>query len=114
MQAIKEKSSNATASAKSGLEKVKAIVEDKVLVKTKGNNSNDAKQEETVSQKKEVRMEQAELDEEEARLHDAVTKHMGGDGGFTAAGTDLNSQGGWIPIYPTAAHYNGARSFSLK
>ncbi|TYH89045.1 hypothetical protein ES332_D01G231400v1 [Gossypium tomentosum] len=113
MQAIKEKSSNATASAKSGLEKVKAIVEDK-LVKTKGNNSNDAKQEETVSQKKEVRMEQAEVDEEEARLHDAVTKHMGGDGGFTAAGTDLNSQGGWIPIYPTAAHYNGARSFSLK
>ncbi|MFQ6623044.1 hypothetical protein Gotur_003026 [Gossypium turneri] len=113
MQAIKEKASDATASAKSGLEKVKAIVEDK-LVKTKGNNSNDAKQEETVSQKKEVRMEQAELDEEEARLHDAVTKHMGGDGGFTAAGTDLNSQGGWIPIYPTAAHYNGARSLSLK
>ncbi|XP_012469157.1 late embryogenesis abundant protein D-113 [Gossypium raimondii] len=113
MQAIKENASNATASAKSGLEKVKAIVEDK-LVKTKGNNSNDAKQEETVSPKKEVRMEQAELDEEEARLHDAVTKHMGGDGGFTAAGTDLNSQGGWIPIYPTAAHYNGARSFSLK
>ncbi|KAK5841848.1 late embryogenesis abundant protein 46-like isoform X1 [Gossypium arboreum] len=113
MQAIKEKASNAAASAKSGLEKVKATVEDK-LVKTKGNNSNDAKQEETVSQKKEVRMEQAELDEEEARLHNAVTKHMGGDGGFTAAGTDLNSQGGWIPIYPTAAHYNGGRSFSLK
>ncbi|XP_052881108.1 18 kDa seed maturation protein-like isoform X2 [Gossypium arboreum] len=99
MQAIKEKASNAAASAKSGLEKVKATVEDK---------------EETVSQKKEVRMEQAELDEEEARLHNAVTKHMGGDGGFTAAGTDLNSQGGWIPIYPTAAHYNGGRSFSLK
>ncbi|MBA0551237.1 hypothetical protein Goshw_024325 [Gossypium schwendimanii] len=113
MQAVKEKASNATASAKSGLEKFKAIVEDK-LVKTKGNNSNDAKQEETVSLKKEVRMEQAELDEEEARPHDAVTKHMGGDGGFTAAGTDLNSQGGWIPIYPTAAHYNGARSFSPK
>ncbi|KAA3468161.1 late embryogenesis abundant protein D-113-like protein [Gossypium australe] len=114
MQGIKDKASNAAASAKSGWEKVKATVGDKVLVKTKGNNSNDAKQEETVSQKKEVRMEQAELDEEEARLHDAVTKHTGGDGGFTAAGTDLNSQGGWIPIYPTAAHYNGGRSFPLK
>ncbi|KAK8496695.1 hypothetical protein V6N12_037171 [Hibiscus sabdariffa] len=84
MQAVKGKADSATASAKSGLEKANATFEEK-----------------------------RELDDAEARLHDALAKQTRGNGGIRAVGTDASTRSGWIPTYRTAGLRNGARSFHL-
>ncbi|KAK8497681.1 hypothetical protein V6N13_025115 [Hibiscus sabdariffa] len=100
MQAVKGKADSATASAKSGLEKADATFQEK---------------KEITSQKREERMLrlQRELDDAEARLHDALAKQTGGNGGIRAVGTDASTRSGWIPTYRTAGLRNGARSFHL-
>ncbi|KAL4310865.1 hypothetical protein GQ457_01G014150 [Hibiscus cannabinus] len=100
MQAVKGKADSATASAKSGLEKANATFEEK---------------KEITSQKREGRMRQLqrELDDAEARLHDALAKQTRGNGGIRAVGTDASTRSGWIPTYRTAGLRNGARSFHL-
>ncbi|KAK8594268.1 hypothetical protein V6N13_126077 [Hibiscus sabdariffa] len=100
MQAVKGKADSATASAKSGLEKANATFEEK---------------KEITSQKRKGRMLQLqrELDDAEARLHDALAKQTRGNGGIRAVGTDASTRSGWIPTYRTAGLRNGARSFHL-
>ncbi|XVF07354.1 hypothetical protein REPUB_Repub06bG0131000 [Reevesia pubescens] len=90
MQPIKEKAANIAASAKAGMEKTKATVEEKVEKATAG----DPMQKEMASQKKEERIRQAELEKQEARQHSAAAKQSGRDDGYTAAGTGAYTAGG--------------------
>ncbi|XVE61253.1 hypothetical protein DITRI_Ditri06bG0024800 [Diplodiscus trichospermus] len=83
MQSIKEKTANVAASAKAGLEKTKAAVEEKVEKAT----AHDPIQKGMATEKKEERIRQAELDKQEARQHNAAAKQAGRDGGYTATGT---------------------------
>ncbi|MBA0706627.1 hypothetical protein Goshw_010030 [Gossypium schwendimanii] len=84
MQSMKEKAANVAASAKSGLEKTKATMEEKVVEKAR---SNDQMEKQIAKERKEERIHQAELNKLEARQHNAAAKQAGAEGGFTATGT---------------------------
>ncbi|XP_010557946.1 PREDICTED: 11 kDa late embryogenesis abundant protein-like [Tarenaya hassleriana] len=87
MQSMKEKASNIAASAKAGMEKTKATLEEKAEKMT----TRDPVQKEMATQKKEDRINQAELEKREAREHNAAAKHAAGAGlgspGYTTKGT---------------------------
>ncbi|OMO62993.1 Late Embryogenesis Abundant protein [Corchorus capsularis] len=83
MQSIKETAANIAASARSGLEKTKATLEEKVERAT----AHDPVQKDMATQKKEERIRQAELEKQEARENNAAARQGGGDGGFTAKGS---------------------------
>ncbi|KAL4271850.1 hypothetical protein GQ457_13G011620 [Hibiscus cannabinus] len=89
MQPIKETAANIMASATSGLEKTKATVEEKVEKAT----SHTQTQKEMATQRKHERIRQAELNKQEARMHNAAAKNSG-EGGFTATGTHSYSTTG--------------------
>ncbi|KAL2320853.1 hypothetical protein Fmac_029822 [Flemingia macrophylla] len=78
-ESIKETAANIGASAKSGMEKTKATVQEKAERMT----ARDPMQKEMATQKKEARMSQAELEKQAAREHNAAAKqsnapeHMG-------------------------------------
>ncbi|GMI64715.1 Late Embryogenesis Abundant 4-5 [Hibiscus trionum] len=82
MQPIKETAANVAASAKSGLEKTKATVEEKMEKAT----SHDQSQKEMATERKQERIHQAELDK-----HNAAAKNLGEGGGLTASGTHSHS-----------------------
>ncbi|OIW13331.1 hypothetical protein TanjilG_02851 [Lupinus angustifolius] len=81
-ESIKETAANIGASAKSGMEKTKATVQEK----TEKMTARDPLQKEIATQKKETKMNQAELDKLAAREHNAAVKqanageHMVGQG----------------------------------
>ncbi|XP_070048001.1 late embryogenesis abundant protein 46-like [Nicotiana tomentosiformis] len=76
MQSVKEKASNVAASAKSGVEKTKAVVQEKVERMT----AHDPTQKEMATGKKEERINQAEMNKQ--ATHDRNTAiHQGGGTG---------------------------------
>ncbi|OMO59954.1 Late embryogenesis abundant protein [Corchorus olitorius] len=83
MQSIRETAANIAASARSGLEKTKATLEEKVERAT----AHDPVQKDMATQKKEDRIRQAELEKQEACENNAAARQGGGDGGFTAKGS---------------------------
>ncbi|XP_011033219.1 PREDICTED: 18 kDa seed maturation protein [Populus euphratica] len=93
MQGMKETAANVAASAKAGMEKTKASVQEKV----EKMSAHDPVQKEMAREKKQERMTQAELDKQEAKQHNAASKHAasatGGQGHCTGEGT-----GGYMTI----------------
>ncbi|XP_021282916.1 18 kDa seed maturation protein [Herrania umbratica] len=100
MQSLKETAANIAASAKAGLEKTKATVEEKVEKLT----AHDPVQKEMATQKKEERIHQAELDKQEARMHNAAAKQAGRDDGYTATGTHAYTATGTHAYTATGTH----------
>ncbi|KAI3446422.1 hypothetical protein Pfo_003087 [Paulownia fortunei] len=98
MQSAKETAANITASAKAGMEKTKATVQEKAEKMT----TRDPLQNEMATQKKEERILEAERQKQEAREHNVAT------GGGTY-GHDYTTGGGYSTgtgeSHPTAAGY---------
>ncbi|WJX17701.1 hypothetical protein P8452_07585 [Trifolium repens] len=69
---MKETAANIGASAKSGMEKTKATVQEK----TEKMRASDPIQKEMATEKKEERIHQAETEKQEAREHNAAAKHF--------------------------------------
>ncbi|XP_047161209.1 18 kDa seed maturation protein-like [Vigna umbellata] len=67
-ESMKEKASNIGASAKAGMEKTKATLQEKAERMT----SRDPLKKELATEKKEAKVDQAELDKQAAREHNAV------------------------------------------
>ncbi|CAN7069274.1 hypothetical protein IGI04_041839 [Brassica rapa subsp. trilocularis] len=82
MQSMKETASNIAASAKSGMDKTKATLEEKAEKMT----TRDPLQKEMATQKKEGRINEAEMQKREAREHNAVMKEASGAGTGTGLG----------------------------
>ncbi|GAV63953.1 LEA_1 domain-containing protein [Cephalotus follicularis] len=98
MQSMKETAANMAASAKAGMEKTKATVQEKVEKMT----AHDPVQKEMATEKKEERINQAELNKREAREHNAAAKQGGGHTGYTATGTgDYTTSGTGTATYST-------------
>ncbi|KAK7396294.1 hypothetical protein VNO78_17199 [Psophocarpus tetragonolobus] len=109
-ESIKETAANIGASAKAGMEKTKAAVQEK----TEKMTARDPMQKELATQKKEARMNQAELDKVAAREHNAAAKqsatlgHMGQQGHHTTGtGTATYSTTGDYG-HPTGTHHTSA------
>ncbi|RDX79258.1 18 kDa seed maturation protein [Mucuna pruriens] len=81
-ESIKEKAANLGASAKAGMDKTKATVQEK----TEKMTSRDPVQKELATQKKEARMTQAELDKQAKREHNAAAKQSSTAGHMTGTG----------------------------
>ncbi|XP_075639272.1 11 kDa late embryogenesis abundant protein [Castanea sativa] len=96
---VKETVANVAASAKSGMEKTKATVQEKVERMT----ARDPLQKELATEKKEERKTQAELEKQQARQHNAAAKQMESTpaGGHTGYTTTTGAGG------PTSATYGG-------
>ncbi|CAN6810219.1 unnamed protein product [Brassica oleracea var. botrytis] len=84
MQSMKETASNIAASAKSGMDKTKATLEEKVglLAMT----TRDPVQKQMATQKKEAKINQAEMQKREVREHNAAMKEAAGGGTGTGLG----------------------------
>lgn len=89
MQSAKESGSNVAASAKAGMEKTKATLQEKAEKMT----TRDPLQKDMATEKKEARIHEAERQKEEARLHNTASKHAGGATGG-ALGQDYTTGGG--------------------
>ncbi|CAK8543351.1 unnamed protein product [Lathyrus sativus] len=103
-ETIKETAANIGASAKSGMEKTKATVQEK----TEKMSARDPIQKETATHKKEAKKNQAELDKQMAREHNAAVKES-----TTAAqmGQAHHNTGTGTTTYPTTgAHQAGTYS----
>ncbi|KAL6987003.1 hypothetical protein U1Q18_012762 [Sarracenia purpurea var. burkii] len=83
MKSMKESAANVAASAKSGMEKTKATAQEKV----EKISAHDPQQKEMARQKKEDRVNQAELHKQEVRENNAAAKQTGGTQFTTGAGT---------------------------
>ncbi|KAI9122126.1 hypothetical protein K1719_006815 [Acacia pycnantha] len=70
MERMKETAANIGASAKSGLEKTKAVVQEK----TEKMTAHDPTEKEMAEQRKEERMRQAELEKQEVRQHNSASR----------------------------------------
>ncbi|KAK9265548.1 hypothetical protein L1049_021611 [Liquidambar formosana] len=81
MQSAKEAVSNMTASAKAGMDKTKATVQEKVEKMT----AHDPIEKDMATQRKEAKITEAELNKQETREHNAASKQAGKAG--VAGGT---------------------------
>ncbi|XP_058740440.1 18 kDa seed maturation protein-like [Vicia villosa] len=97
-ETIKETAANIGASAKSGLEKTKATLQEK----TEKMSARDPVQKEAATQKKEAKQNQAELDKQMARENNAAVKES-----TTAAqmGQAHHNMGTGTTTYPTTGTY---------
>ncbi|KAI3474537.1 hypothetical protein Pfo_029452 [Paulownia fortunei] len=89
MQSAKEKAANVAASAKAGMEKTKATMQEK----TEKMTTRDPLQKEMATEKKEERIHEAELQKQDARGHKAATRQAGSAGG--TFGHDCTTTGGY-------------------
>ncbi|EXB32138.1 18 kDa seed maturation protein [Morus notabilis] len=103
MQSMKETAANVAASAKSGMEKTKATLQEKANLldldfydeanesKMEKMTAHDPVEKEMATEKKKARISQAELDKQEAREHNAAAREARkagvGHTGYTATGT---------------------------
>ncbi|PHT37303.1 18 kDa seed maturation protein [Capsicum baccatum] len=97
MQSAKETAANIAASAKSGMEKTKAVVEEKAEKLT----TSDPVQRQMATEKKEQRIHQAEMDKLTAQEQNAASKQAAATGGTTAY---TATGGGMGPGYTTGTH----------
>ncbi|KAF5750670.1 18 kDa seed maturation protein [Tripterygium wilfordii] len=100
MQNIKETAANVAASAKSGMEKAKATAQEKVE-KAK---AHDPLQKEMATQKKEDRINEAGLNKQEARTHNAAVKQGVQSHGPT--GMPTSGAGGYTTGAPGTTTYS--------
>ncbi|KAJ8900081.1 hypothetical protein K2173_024197 [Erythroxylum novogranatense] len=106
MQSIKETASNIAASAKAGMEKTKATVQEKV----EKMSTSDPVQKEMATEKKEDRKAEAEFYKREARLHNAAASAPGGHGHYTR-GSELHTYStSGTPGYPDGTRSTGLAS----
>ncbi|KAE9598287.1 hypothetical protein Lal_00004080 [Lupinus albus] len=113
-ESIKETAANIGASAKSGMEKTKATVQEK----TEKMTARDPLQKEIATQKKETKMDQAELDKLAAREHNAAVKqanageHMVGQGPHHHhnIGTGTTTTTGAVGSHPIGANTGTGRT----
>lgn len=110
MKGMKETAANVAASATAGMEKTKATVQEKV----EKMSAHDPVQKEMAREKKQERMTQAELNKQEAKQHNAASKHAasatGGTGGYMTSGghdTHTHSATG-VTGYPMGTHQMSA------
>ncbi|CAI8602225.1 unnamed protein product [Vicia faba] len=92
VETIKETAANIGASAKSGLEKTKATVQEKGEIMS----ASDPMQKEMATEKKEERINQAEMEKQEAREYNAAVKmsHVTEGHSYTATGpTSVTASG---------------------
>ncbi|PIA42804.1 hypothetical protein AQUCO_02000329v1 [Aquilegia coerulea] len=82
MQTAKETVSNIAASAKSGMDKTKATAQEKVERMT----AHDPLEKEIATQRKEDKINQAEINKQQTRQHNAAAHNMGGATGGTVGG----------------------------
>ncbi|KAL3533925.1 hypothetical protein ACH5RR_007446 [Cinchona calisaya] len=99
MQSIKEKAANVAASAKSGMEKTKATVQEKVDRMTAHNPT----EKEMATERKEERMNQAELNKQETKEHNAAAKNA-----THATGAPHTYSTTGAPGHPTGTHQMSA------
>ncbi|CAN0879049.1 18 kDa seed maturation protein [Linum grandiflorum] len=99
MQSMKETASNLGASAKAGMEKTKAAVQEKV----EKVSSRDPVQKDMATQKKEARMAEAEAMKRDVKTHNAATKQGEQVFGSGNAGTNYTS-GGTGGVMDTFSH----------
>ncbi|CAI8614092.1 unnamed protein product [Vicia faba] len=104
-ETIKETAANIGASAKSGMEKTKATVQEK----TEKMSARDPVQKEAATQKKEAKQNQAELDKQIAREHNAAVKES-----TTAAqmGQAHHNAGTGTTTYPTTGTHHVTGTYS--
>ncbi|XP_027176969.1 18 kDa seed maturation protein-like [Coffea eugenioides] len=99
MQAIKEKAANVAASAKSGMEKTKATMQEKVDRAA----ANNPTEKEMATERKEQKVNQAEFDKRAAQEHNAAarnaTKNTGQPHTYSTTGA---------PGHPTGTHQQSA------
>ncbi|KAF8118759.1 hypothetical protein N665_0002s0069 [Sinapis alba] len=94
MQSMKETASNIAASAKSGMDKTKATLEEKAEKMT----TRDPVQKQMATQKKEAKIDQAEMQKREVREHNAAMKEAAGTGTGLGLGSATHSTTGHEPI----------------
>ncbi|KAI4300694.1 hypothetical protein L6164_034041 [Bauhinia variegata] len=101
-ESVKETAANVGASAKSGMEKTKATVQEK----TERMTAHDPLQKEMATQKKEERINQAELDKQEARQHNAAARQSASAAGGQHMGQGNYTTGtGGSATYSTTGEY---------
>ncbi|XP_050226907.1 11 kDa late embryogenesis abundant protein-like [Mercurialis annua] len=107
MASMKETAANVAASAKAGMDKTKASVQEKVDKMS----TSDPVQKQMATEKKQHKKAEAELNKQEAREHNAAARHVEKAGGHTATvggaptagyGTQTHTHTGG-PGYPTGA-----------
>ncbi|XP_051148954.1 protein LE25 [Andrographis paniculata] len=121
MQSAKETAANTAASAKAGMEKTKAAMQEKAERMT----TRDPLQKEMATEKKEARIEEAERQKQEARMHNTAARQAGtgtgtgpgptlgqeytGGGDYTGTGTGMGTGTGLHPSStgPTGLHQTG-------
>ncbi|CAK7342350.1 unnamed protein product [Dovyalis caffra] len=114
---MKETAANTAASAKAGMEKTKAAMQEKV----EKMSAHDPVQKQMASEKKQERMTQAELDKLEAKQHNAASRQAGtatgrhgqytaeGTGAYMTSGQDAHTHSATgVPSHPTGTHQMSA------
>ncbi|OIT03381.1 PREDICTED: 18 kDa seed maturation protein-like [Nicotiana attenuata] len=101
MQAMKETASNITASAKSGMEKTKAVAQEKMERMTADNPT----EKEIATEKKEERINEAEMNKQETRDKNAAARQ-----GYSTTGTEKTHSYSTTGAtgHPTGAHQMSA------
>ncbi|KAL0334229.1 UNVERIFIED_CONTAM: Late embryogenesis abundant protein 46 [Sesamum angustifolium] len=113
MQSAKETASNVAASAKSGMEKTKATVQEKAERMT----TRDPIQKDMATQKKEERILEAERQKQEAREHNAAARQTGGGAygeGYTTGTTGGTTGGVLGHDYTTGTGGTGAGGYTAE
>ncbi|KAG4913056.1 hypothetical protein AAZX31_19G133300 [Glycine max] len=100
-ESIKETATNIGASAKAGMEKTKATVQEKAERMT----ARDPVQKELATQKKEAKMNQAELDKQAARQHNTAAKQSATTAGHMGHGHHTTGTGTGTATYSTTGEY---------
>ncbi|GAA0187245.1 hypothetical protein LIER_34533 [Lithospermum erythrorhizon] len=93
MQSAKEAAANVAASAKSGMDKTKAVMQEKV----EKMSSHDETQKQMATEKKEERIRDAEFQKQQAQEQNAASKqagNMGGTHSYSTTGATRQSTGG--------------------
>ncbi|KAL2464725.1 Late Embryogenesis Abundant 4-5 [Forsythia ovata] len=90
MQSIKETAANVAASAKSGMEKTKAVVQEKMERVT----SNNPTEKEMATEQKEEKINQAELHKQDVREQNAASRQAGGTHSYSTTGEAGQPTGG--------------------
>ncbi|WVZ07524.1 hypothetical protein V8G54_020870 [Vigna mungo] len=98
-ESMKEKASNIGASAKAGMEKTKATVQEKAEKLT----TRDPLEKELATQKKEAKVDQAELDKQAARQHNAAASEYNSAAKQGATG---------LHGHPTGFHHGTGGNYS--
>uniref|UniRef100_A0A7N0UB25 Seed maturation protein LEA 4 n=1 Tax=Kalanchoe fedtschenkoi TaxID=63787 RepID=A0A7N0UB25_KALFE len=102
MQKAKETASNVAASAKAGMDKTKAVVQEKVDKMS----AHDPVEKDMAAQRKEERIQQAEMNKQQTREHNAAA--MGHSTGVLGTGGTYSHSATGVPGHSTGTHQMSA------